>query len=86
MGRFSNWDLTMQHSLNFLDWLNDRVDFDVVWGHYLQVAGFMAVMFGRRSKIKSVVSARGNDVDQMMFPPGDFSRLKWVLMVSPPHK
>jgi len=79
MGRFSNWDLTMQHSLNFLDWLNDRVKFDVTWGHYLQVAGFLAVMFGRRAGIKSVVSARGNDVDQMMFPPGDFARLKWVL-------
>ncbi len=79
MGRFSNWDLTMQHSLNFSGWLNDRVNFDVIWGHYLQVAGFFAVMFGRRVGIKSVVSARGNDIDQMMFPPGDFARLKWVL-------
>ena len=79
MGRFSNWDLTMQHSLNFLDWLNERIKFDIVWGHYLQVAGFLAVMFGRKAKIKSIVSARGNDVDQMMFPPGDFARLKWVL-------
>jgi glycosyltransferase involved in cell wall biosynthesis len=25
------------------------------------------------------VSARGNDVDMMMFPPGDFARLTWTL-------
>ncbi len=79
MGRFSNWDLTMQHSLNFLDWIHQRNSFDLVWGHYLQVAGFLAVMFARRAKIKSIVSARGNDVDQMMFPPGDFARLQWTL-------
>ncbi|MDA7900734.1 glycosyltransferase, partial [Akkermansiaceae bacterium] len=53
--------------------------FDLTWGHYLQIAGFLTVMFSRRVKIKSVVSARGNDIDQMMFPPGDFARLKWVL-------
>lgn len=79
MGRFSNWDLTLQHSLNVLDWLHGRHRFDVTWGHYLQIAGFLAVMFARRVKLRSIVSARGNDVDQLMFPPGDFARLKWTL-------
>jgi len=79
MGRFSNWDLTLQHSLNVMDWLHVENQFDVTWGHYLQPAGFLAVMFARRAKLKSIVSARGNDVDQLMFPPGDFARLKWTL-------
>ena len=79
MGRFSNWDLTLQHTLNILDWLNERNQFDVIWGHYLQPAGFLAVMYAKSRGIKSIVSARGNDVDQMMFPPGDFARLKWTL-------
>jgi phosphatidylinositol alpha-1,6-mannosyltransferase len=79
MGRFSNWDLTMQHSLNVLEWLHGRHGFDVTWGHYLQIAGFLAVMFARKEKLRSIVSARGNDIDQLMFPPGDFARLKWTL-------
>ena len=79
MGRFSNWDLTLQHSLNVMDWLHVENQFDVTWGHYLQPAGFLAVMFARRANLKSIVSARGNDVDQLMFPPGDFARLKWTL-------
>jgi glycosyltransferase involved in cell wall biosynthesis len=79
MGRFSNWDLTLQHSLNVMDWLHAEHKFDATWGHYLQPAGFLAVMFARRAGLKSIVSARGNDVDQLMFPPGDFARLKWTL-------
>ncbi len=79
MGRFSNWDLTLQHSLNVMDWLHTENQFDVTWGHYLQPAGFLAVMFARKAGLKSIVSARGNDVDQLMFPPGDFARLKWTL-------
>lgn len=79
LGRFSNWDLTLQHTLNVLDWLNEQKNFDVVWGHYLQTAGFLAVLYANANKLKSVISARGNDIDQMMFPPGDFARLKWTL-------
>lgn len=79
LGRFSNWDLTLQHTLNVLDWLNKRNRFNLVWGHYLQPAGFLAVMYAKANGLKSIVSARGNDVDQMMFPPGDFARLKWTL-------
>jgi phosphatidylinositol alpha-1,6-mannosyltransferase len=79
MGRFSNWDLTLQHSLNVLGRLHEQHSFDLTWGHYLQVAGFLAVIFARSEKLLSVVSARGNDIDQLMFPPGDFARLKWTL-------
>lgn len=79
MGLFSNWDLTMQHTLNVLDWLHDEHPFDLVWGHYLYPPGFLAVYFGEHKGVPTVVSARGNDVDQYMFPPGDFARLTWTL-------
>jgi len=78
-GLFSNWDFAMQHSLNVLSWLHSRTPFDLVWGHYLFPAGFMAVLFAELKGIPSIVSARGNDVDQVMFPPGDFARLQWTL-------
>ena len=79
LGLFHNWDLSMQHTLNVLEWLHDRAPFDVVWGHYLFPPGFLAVYFGESKGIPTIVSARGNDVDQLMFPPGDFARLTWTL-------
>ena len=79
LGLFSNWDLSMQHTLNVLSWLNDRHDFDAVWGHYLHPAGFLGVLFAETVGIPSTVSARGNDVDRLTFPPGDFARLSWTL-------
>ena len=53
MGRFSNWDLTLQHSLNVLERLHEQHSFDLTWGHYLQVAGFLAVIFARSEKLLS---------------------------------
>jgi len=79
IGRYASQDFTMQHSLNVLDWLHDEEPFDLVWGHYLHPAGFLAVFFAERHSLPSVVSARGNDVDRLMFPPGDFARLTWTL-------
>ncbi|MBL4637265.1 MAG: glycosyltransferase [Kofleriaceae bacterium] len=79
LGLFANWDLSMQHTLNVLEWLHKDRDFEMTWGHYLYPAGFLAVMFAASVDIPSTVSARGNDIDQMMFPPGDFGRLMWTL-------
>ena len=79
LGLFANWDLSLQHTLNVLEWLQQQRRFDAVWGHYLFPAGFLAVLFGQLAGIPTTVSARGNDIDQMMFPPGDFSRLLWTL-------
>lgn len=39
----------------------------------------MAVVFAESSGFPSTVSARGNDIDRLMFPPGDFARLMWTL-------
>lgn len=79
LGLFANWDLSQQHSLNVLEWLHQQHHFEFVWGHYLNPAGFIAVLFAGLSGIPSTVSARGNDIDRLMFPPGDFARLEWTL-------
>ncbi len=79
LGLFSNMDLSMQHTVNVLEWLHDQHQFDAVWGHYVYPAGYMAVVFAETVGIPSTVSARGNDIDRLMFPPGDFARLMWTL-------
>ncbi len=79
LGLFANWDLSQQHSLNLLDWLHEQLHFEFVWGHYLNPAGFLAVLFAGLKGLPSTVSARGNDVDRLLFPPGDFARLEWTL-------
>jgi glycosyltransferase involved in cell wall biosynthesis len=79
IGRFREWDTTMPHTLNLLDWLLSMAPYQLVWGHYLSLAGFLAVWFGRLNAVPSVVSIRGNDLDRDVFPPGDFARLQWTL-------
>ncbi len=79
LGLFGSWDSSMQHTLNVLDWLHQRAHYRAVWGHYVFPAGFMAVWFAELHGLASIVSARGNDIDRLMFPPGDFARLRWTL-------
>ncbi len=79
IGLYRHWDMTMPHTLNFLEWLHQTRDYDAVWGHYLFPSGFLATWFAKLQGIVSTVSVRGNDVDREMFPPGDFARLQWTL-------
>lgn len=79
IGLYRNWDMTMNHTLNVLEWLHQQHSYDAVWGHYLFPAGFLAVWFAGLQGIESIVSARGNDIDRGAFPPGDFARLQWTL-------
>jgi len=79
MGLFSNWDFSLQHTSNVLEWLHGQHTFHAIWGHYVYPAGFMAVLFAESHGLPSTVSARGNDIDRLMFPPGDFARLIWTL-------
>ena len=79
MGRFREWDTTMPHTMNLMDWLASMAPYDLVWGHYLALAGFLAVWFARLKGFPSVVSIRGNDLDRDVFPPSDFARLQWTL-------
>jgi glycosyltransferase involved in cell wall biosynthesis len=82
LGLFGSLDFSLQHSMNVLEWLYEQQRFDAVWGHYLFPAGFMATLFAEMVQIPSTVSVRGNDVDRLMFPPGDFARLLWTLQRS----
>lgn len=79
LGLFGSLDFSLQHSMNVLEWLHEQHRFDAVWGHYLFPAGFMATLFAEMVRLPSTVSVRGNDVDRLMFPPGDFARLLWTL-------
>jgi len=79
IGRFREWDTTMPHTINLVDWLATIHPYDRIWGHYLAPAGFLATWIGRLKNIPSTVSIRGNDLDRDAFPPGDFARLLWTL-------
>ncbi|HIK07823.1 MAG TPA: glycosyltransferase [Trichormus sp. M33_DOE_039] len=79
IGLYRHWDMTMPHTLNFLEWLHQNRNYDAIWGHYLFPSGFLATWFAKFQEIVSTVSVRGNDVDKEMFPPGDFARLQWTL-------
>lgn len=79
LGLYRHWDMTLPHTLNLLDWMHQQQPYDAVWGHYLFPAGFAATWFAKLNGLSSIVSARGNDIDRAMFPPGDFSRLQWTL-------
>ncbi len=79
VGLYRHWDMSMPHTLNVLDWLYQTRQYDAVWGHYLFPAGFLAVWFAQLKGLPSTISARGNDIDKGMFPPGDFARLLWTL-------
>lgn len=79
LGMFSNLDSSMQHMFNALDSLHQEFGYLAAWGHYVYPAGYMAVAFAEMHGLRSTVGARGNDVDRLMFPPGDFARLLWTL-------
>lgn len=79
IGLYRQWDMSLPVTLNLLDSLHDRHPYDGIWGHYLFPAGFMAVWFAQLRGLRSTVSARGNDIDRGLFPPGDFARLQWTL-------
>ncbi len=79
LGRSKNVDFTLQQALNFLEWLHRTHPFTLVWGHYVQTAGFLATWFARRHSLPAVLSVRGNDLDRQLFPPGDLARLQWCL-------
>jgi L-malate glycosyltransferase len=79
IGLYRQWDMTLLHTLNLLDWLHQTQNYSAVWGHYLFPAGFLATWFGQLYGVPQVVSARGNDIDRLAFPPGDFARLQWTL-------
>ncbi|MGL4550885.1 MAG: glycosyltransferase [Gemmataceae bacterium] len=78
-GQSRHLDFTLQQALTYLEWLHARHRFRLVWGHYAHTAGFLAAWLGRTLGLPSAVAVRGNDLDRQLFPPGDLSRLVWML-------
>ena len=79
LGQSKNLDFSLQQAQTFLEWLHAQHRFDLVWGHFVQTAGFLAAWFGRLVGLPSLLCLRGNDFDRQVFPPGDFARLQWCL-------
>lgn len=79
IGLYRHWDMTLPQTLNALDWLHQTRQYQLIWGHYLFPAGFLSTWFGQQYQLPHIVSARGNDIDRALFPPGDFSRLHWTV-------
>lgn len=77
LGLFAQQDYSLQHSLTYLETLHKRTACAGVWGHALSSSGFLAVLFAKSAALPVTLSARGNDVDLQMFPPGDLARLVW---------
>lgn len=80
MGLYRQWDMTLPHTLNLMDWLHQMHQYSGIWGHYLFPAGFLGTWFAQLNHLPSLVSARGNDIDRTLFPPGDLARLQWTLI------
>ena len=79
LGQSKNLDFSLQQALTFLEWLHTQERFGLVWGHYVETAGFLAAWLGRRLALPSILAVRGNDFDRQLFPPGDLARLEWCL-------
>ena len=79
LGQSKNLDFTLQQAITFLEYLHQQEPFNLLWGHYVQTAGFLAAWLGRRLGVPSLLSLRGNDFDRQVFPPGDFARLQWCV-------
>jgi glycosyltransferase involved in cell wall biosynthesis len=62
-----------------LRWLHHRHHFTAIWGHSLNRVGFLAVWLAREFGLPSLLALRGDDFDNLFFPPGDFARLEWCL-------
>jgi glycosyltransferase involved in cell wall biosynthesis len=79
LGQSKNLDFSLQQAQVFLGYLLGQHPFALVWGHYVQTAGFLAAWLGRLHGLPTLLSLRGNDFDRQVFPPGDLARLEWCL-------
>lgn len=68
-----------------LDWFelivkeHKRAPFDLLHAYFLPQAGFVAAYAGKYLNIPSVVSIRGNDIEQAAFDPSKFSHIMYAL-------
>ena len=59
--------------------LNRQYGFDLIHGHYLAAAGFVAVYAARYLGLPVVVGARGNDLERSVFAPDHSGNIHWAL-------
>jgi glycosyltransferase involved in cell wall biosynthesis len=78
-GPFDDPQLQLTRSVEYLEFVHRRQRFDAVWGHGLRRAGFLATWLGRHLGVPVLLAVRGDDLDELLYPPGDFARLEWCL-------
>src|SRR5947209_6545395 len=61
LGQSKNLDFTLQQAITFLEYLHGQERFGLLWGHFVQTAGFLAAWLGRRLNVPSLLALRGND-------------------------
>jgi glycosyltransferase involved in cell wall biosynthesis len=76
-GPFDDAALTLQQAEHLALLLHRRHRFEATWAHGLGTAGFLATIFARRAGVPLVLAARGDDLDRLFYPPGDFARMEW---------
>ncbi len=79
IGLFPEFDTAMQWVELIINGLHRKVDFDIIHGHGLFPAGFLAVYCSKLNKLKSITSIRGNDLDRGIHRSDTFQHLIWTL-------
>ena len=82
LGELPDSAMTLQLAERVLTALHERLGFDLLHGHGIVPAGYLAAFCGRRLGRPSFISARGNDVERGMFSgslqPLVVSALTWA--------
>jgi glycosyltransferase involved in cell wall biosynthesis len=76
-GNFKNLTDTLRIAENKIREIQKKFSFDIFHGYYLY-SSYLAVFLGKFFNIKSVISLRGNDIDNGIFSK-DFQFLFWTL-------
>lgn len=78
LGPLKNSELTLQLLGKTITDLQEIYSFNLLQGFYLVYSGYLAAFYGNLLQIRSLVCARGNDVDKEMFSPA-LPFLIWTL-------
>ncbi|MGV8121051.1 MAG: glycosyltransferase family 4 protein [Candidatus Xenobiia bacterium LiM19] len=79
LGPFPEDDLTLQLSGNIITELVHTYPVEILHGFYALYPGYLAAFYARMLGRKSIVNARGNDVDRGMFHSRYSHFLQWTL-------
>jgi len=79
LGPFPEDDMTLQLSGNIITELVHTYPVEIVHGFYALYPGYLAAFYARLLGRKSIVNARGNDIDRGMFHSRHSHFLQWTL-------